>query len=76
MFTKLPLRAKEKLKKRIIKIVEVVPDYKELILASFFKSDKKKIVLLDPSYDGDNTGDQIIVENCKKIFSVNKKKKI
>ena len=46
MFTKLPLRAKEKLKKRIIKIVEVVPDYKELILASFFKSDKKKIVLL------------------------------
>ena len=43
MFTKLPLRAKEKVEKRgIIKIVEVVPDYKELILASFFKSDKKK----------------------------------
>lgn len=76
MFTKLPLRAKEKLKKRIIKIVEVVPDYKELILASFFKSDKKKIVLLDPSYDGDNTGDQIIVENCKKYFPLTKKENI
>lgn len=76
MFTKLPLRAKEKLKKRIIKIVEVVPDYKELILASFFKSDKKKIVLLDPSYDGDNTGDQIIVENCKKYLPLTEKENI
>lgn len=42
MFTKLPLRAKEKLKKRIIKIVEVVPDYKELILASFLRVIRKK----------------------------------
>jgi len=37
---------------------------------------KKKIVLLDPSYDGDNTGDQIIVENCKKYFPLTKKENI
>lgn len=70
IFTKFPRILKEKIKKRLICIVEMLPYYKEVILAKFFKSRKRKIILLDPSYDGDNTGDQIIAENCKKNLSI------
>lgn len=64
MFTKLPARLLKKTKKNLIHLWEVAPDYKELLVAKYTRIGKGKTVLLDPAYDGDNVGDQIILENC------------
>lgn len=64
MFTKLPRCLVDKSKKSLIHLWEIVPGYKELLIAKYTKSGKGKTVLLDPAYDGDNVGDQIIMENC------------
>lgn len=64
MVTKLPRRLLDKSKKSLIHLWEVAPGYKELLIAEYTKSGKGKTVLLDPAYDGDNVGDQIIMENC------------
>lgn len=64
MVTKLPRRLLDKSKKSLIHLWEVAPSYKELLIAEYTKSGTGKTVLLDPAYDGDNVGDQIIMENC------------
>lgn len=64
MVTKLPRCLLDKSKKSLIHLWEVAPGYKELLIAEYTKSGKGKTVLLDPAYDGDNVGDQIIMENC------------
>lgn len=64
MFTKLPKRLVSKTKTKLINLCESVPSYKELIIAKGTAIGKEKPVLLDPAFDGDNVGDQIIMENC------------
>ncbi len=64
MVTKLPKRAAKRMKKKLIYLYEIFPDYKELIIARATNTGKEKPILLDPAYDGDNVGDQIIMENC------------
>ena len=64
MITKLPGRLLNKTKKHLIQLWEAFPVYRELLVAKYTKIGEEKTVLLDPSYDGDNVGDQIIMENC------------
>ena len=64
MFTKLPKRLINKAKTRLIYLIESIPSYKELLIAKYTKIGNGTPILLDPAYDGDNVGDQIIMENC------------
>ena len=66
LITKLPKRIIYKIKRKIVYLLELLPFYKELVIAKFMSIGKKGAVLLDPSYDGDNEGDRIIMENCLK----------
>lgn len=64
MITRLPSRLLIKTKKHLIQLWEAFPVYRELLLAKYTKIGEGKTALLDPSYDGDNVGDRIIMENC------------
>lgn len=69
MVTKLPKRLGVKARKKLICLRESVPEYKNLLVAKVTAhAEKGKIVLLDPAYDGDNVGDQIIMESCLSQF--------
>ena len=63
-FTKLPKNLMSKAKRKLIYIWEQGIKYKELFIAKCTRAGTKNVVLLDPAYDGNNVGDQIIMENC------------
>lgn len=64
ILTKLPKRLIGKIKIKLIYFWEAIPYYIELVIARVINIGDGNTILLDPSYDGDNVGDQIIVENC------------
>ena len=66
MLLQFPQRVVRKVKKKIISGIEMWPYYKNLYYAKRVLPGKENCVLLDTAIDSDNTGDQIIMENCMK----------
>lgn len=64
LITRLPGRFAYKIKKKLIRLWEARPFYQELFVARFTDIGTDDPILLNPAYDGDNSGDQIIMENC------------
>ena len=66
MFTMLPIRLVQKLKRTMVCAIESEVYYRKLLLAKFQKPGTKRPILLDTSAESDNAGDQIIMECCLK----------
>lgn len=64
MLTKFPQRLADRIRTRLIYSWEAIPSYKELLIAKCTNIGNGGNILLDPAYDGDNVGDEIIMENC------------
>ena len=64
LFTKLPLRLMMKTKRKMIIFIESIPYIVGLIQGMVFRNNTKSIAIFDTAIDSDNTGDQIIMENC------------
>ena len=66
MIGKIPKATVRKAKDKVIKLREDYPYEKELKIAKKTIPGKGKAIILDTAMDSDNTGDQIIMENCEK----------
>lgn len=68
LFTRLPKRLLQKVKRKLIFSYEALPYYKGILAAVIGSSENEKgaPVLLDTAMESDNTGDNIIMENCIK----------
>ena len=64
LFTVLPKRAAQKIKARIIELLEERPYYQSVKKAAKIKQNAGEMIILDTSMDSDNCGDEIIMENC------------
>lgn len=64
MITKVPARAAQKAKGKLIAAKDAAPYYQGLAAAKMARPGTAAPVLLDTSMDSDNCGDGIIMENC------------
>ena len=64
MITKVPARAAQKAKSKLITVKDAVPYYHGLAAARIARPGTAAPVLLDTYMDSDNCGDGIIMENC------------
>lgn len=64
MITKVPVRAAQKAKSKLIVAKDAVPYYQGLAAAKIARPGTAAPVLLDTYMDSDNCGDGIIMENC------------
>lgn len=64
MITKVPVRAAQKTKSKLIAAKEAMPYYQGLAAARIARPGTSAPVLLDTYMDSDNCGDGIIMENC------------
>ena len=64
IFTRVPARAVTKVKGKLINVKDSFLYYQGLITARKTPLGKASPVLLDTSIDSDNSGDEIIMENC------------
>lgn len=64
MITKVPVRAAQKAKSKLIAAKDAVPYYQGLAAARIARPGTAAPVLLDTYMDSDNCGDGIIMENC------------
>ena len=69
MITKVPARAVQRVKSKLIAAKDAVPYYRGLAAARLARPGTAAPVLLDTYMDSDNCGDGIIMENCMQQLS-------